>query len=56
MLVFYGFYNSVGSFVGQVAVYNEDGMDGSRNPKEQCQNDIEQELNGLATEQDGNGR
>lgn len=56
MLLFDCFYDFVGPFVGKVAVYNEDGVNDTWYPKEQCQNDVEQKLNRLAAEQHGCGR
>jgi hypothetical protein len=37
---FDGFHDFVGSFVCEVAVYDEDGVEDSRYPKEQCQDDV----------------
>jgi hypothetical protein len=51
-----GIYDSVCSFICEVAVHDEDGVDDAGYPKEQCQDDVQQELNGLASEQYGKGR
>ena len=51
-----GFYDFVGAFVGEVGVYDEDGVDDTRYPEEQCQDYIEQKLNRLAAEQHRYGR
>ncbi len=56
LLLFDGFYDSVCSFVCEVGVYDEDGVNDARYPEEQCQDDVQQELNGLAAEQYGKGR
>lgn len=56
MLLFDGLYDSVGAFVCEVRVYDEDGVEDCRYSKEQGQDDVEEELNGLATKQDGKGR
>jgi len=51
-----GFYDFVGAFVCEVGVYDEDGVNDARYPQEQGQDDIQEELNWLSTEQDGKGR
>lgn len=38
-----------------MGVYDEDGVNDARDPKEEGQDDIQEELNGLSTEQDGKG-
>lgn len=56
VLLFDGFYDFVCPFVCEVAVYDEDGVNDTRYPKEQGQDDVEQELNWHGAEQDGEGR
>ena len=51
----YGFYESVGSFVGEVAVHDEQRVDGAGDPEKKSKKDIQDKLYRLTTEKNGDG-